>query len=77
MIASGRTGRDVLDAAGRNAAEALGLSGQLGAIEVDAAADLVILGGDPIARHEALTTVVAVVRNGRFFSAVGLIDRAK
>ncbi len=77
MTASGRPGHEVLDAAGRNAAEALGLAGQLGAIEAGAAADLVILAGDPLASEDALTSVVAVVRNGRFFSAVGLIDRAK
>ncbi len=77
MAASGRTGHEVLDAAGRNAAEALGLTGQLGTIEAGAVADLVILAGDPLLREDALTSVVAVVRNGRFFSAVGLIDRAK
>ena len=77
MAAAGRPGHDILDAAGSHAADALRLTGQLGSLAPGAAADIVILAGDPLARANALTSVVAVVRNGRFFSAVGLIDRSE
>jgi hypothetical protein len=33
--------------------------------------------GDPLANIEDALNIVAVVRNGRFFSVRGLIDRAQ
>jgi len=33
--------------------------------------------GDPLANVADLQKVVGVVRNGRFFSAIGLIERAR
>lgn len=75
--ASGRPGYEVLDAAGANAARSLRLEGQLGSLVPGAAADIVVLAADPLERRSAVTSVVAVVRNGRFFSAVGLIDRSQ
>ena len=66
-----------LRAAGINAAGALGLGLRIGRIAPGAAADLVIVDGDPLASVEDAIRVVAVVRNGRFFSAIGLIELAE
>ena len=66
-----------LKTAGVNASTALGLGLRLGRIAPGAAADLVIVDGDPLANVESALNVVAVVRNGRFFSAIGLLDRAE
>ena len=38
-------------------------------------ADLVIVDGNPLADIDDALNVVGVVRNGRFFSTIGLIDR--
>jgi hypothetical protein len=66
-----------LRAIGVNAAAALLTDPYLGRIAIGASADLVFVDGDPLRDvHDALN-VVAVVRNGRFFSLSGLIDRSK
>ena len=70
-----RSPEQVLRAAGVNAAAALGLGLQLGRIAVGSFADLVIVDGDPLADIDDALRVVGVVRNGRFFSTIGLIDR--
>ncbi|MGB5332093.1 MAG: amidohydrolase family protein, partial [Woeseiaceae bacterium] len=62
---------------GVNAAAALRLDPLLGRIAVGAAADLVFVDGDPLSNIEDARKIVAVVRNGRFFSVSGLIDRAQ
>ncbi len=65
-----------LRAVGVNAAAALGVDPYLGRVAVGAAADLVLVDGDPLADIRAALDVVAVVRNGRFFSVASLLDRA-
>lgn len=75
LAAAGLTPEQVLRAAGVNAAAALGLGLQLGRIAVGSFADLVIVDGDPLADIDDALRVVGVVRNGRFFSTIGLIDR--
>ena len=75
LAAAGLTPELALRAAGVNAAAALGLGLQLGRIAVGSLADLVIVDGDPLANIDATLNVVGVVRNGRFFSTIGLIDR--
>ena len=75
LAAAGLTPEQVLRAAGVNAASALGVGLQLGRIAVGSAADLVIVDGDPLADIDDALNVVGVVRNGRFFSTIGLIDR--
>lgn len=76
MIAAGLRPAQALRAAGVNAAAALGVDPMLGRIAVGAAADLVFVDGDPLADIADAAKVVAVVRNGRFYSVAGLIDRA-
>ncbi len=77
LTAAGLEPEQSLRAAGVNAAAALRLDPRLGRIAVGAAADLVFVDGDPLANIEDALNIVAVVRNGRFFSVRGLIDRAQ
>ena len=62
---------------GVNAAGAMLADPYLGRIATGAAADLVFVDGDPLADVSKTLNVVAVVRNGRFYSVSGLFDRAK
>ena len=75
LTAAGLTAEQTLRAAGVNAATALGLGLQLGRIASGSVADLVIVDGDPLADIDDALNVVGVVRNGRFFSTIGLIER--
>lgn len=75
-VAAGLNEAQALRAAGANAAAALGLGLKLGRIAPGAAADLVLVDGDPLNNIEDALKIIAVVRNGRFFSVSGLIDRA-
>ncbi len=77
LVAAGLRPEQALQAGGVNAAAALRLDPLLGRIAVGAAADLVFVDGDPLSNIQDARKIVAVVRNGRFFSVSGLIDRAK
>jgi hypothetical protein len=77
LAEAGLTGEQALHAVGRNAARALGLEFQVGAIMPGAVADLVLVRGDPLADVGDSMNVVAVIRNGRFFSLVSLLERAR
>jgi hypothetical protein len=76
LVAAGLSNAQALKAAGVNAASALGLGLDLGRISTGAAADLIIVGGDPLRDIDEALNVIAVVRNGRFFSVPGLLDRS-
>lgn len=76
LSAAGLNGEQVLRGAGVNAAAYLKLGVELGRIAPGARADLVLVDGDPLHNSADLRKVVGVVRNGRFFSAIGLIERA-
>lgn len=76
LTAAGLEPGQALRAAGVNAAAALGADPFLGRVAVGAVADLVFVDGDPLTDISDALRVVAVVRNGRFFSTAGLIDRA-
>jgi hypothetical protein len=77
LVAARLKPEQALRAAGVNAAAALGVDPTLGRIATGAVADLVFVDGDPLSNIDEALNVVAVVRNGRFFSVAGLIDRAK
>jgi hypothetical protein len=77
LASSGLRGHRVLTATGSGAAEVLGLDNQIGRITPGALADLVLVNGDPLSNPADALSIVAVVRNGRFFSLVGLLERAK
>lgn len=64
LVRAGLTPRKALQAATRDAARALGLT-TLGTIEPGMVADLVVLGGDPEERIEAVRDVRLVIQGGR------------
>jgi imidazolonepropionase-like amidohydrolase len=67
----------LLQATGSGAAQLLGLENQIGRITPGALADLVLVSGDPLNKPADALSIIAVVRNGRFFSLVGLLEKAK
>ncbi len=77
LAAAGLPGDQVLQATGSAAAKILGLDNQIGRITPGAAADLVLVNGDPLSNAMDALSIVAVVRIGRFFSLVSLLERAK
>jgi hypothetical protein len=76
LQAAGLRGEQVLHAAGRNPARALGLDNQIGIITPGALADMILVSGDPLNDVDDALKIVAVVRNGRFFSLVRLLEQA-
>lgn len=76
LVEAGLEPPRALQSAGAGAAAALGLAPRIGRLAPGAAADIVIVDGDPLRDIAAAGRVVAVVRNGRFYSAIGLIERA-
>jgi imidazolonepropionase-like amidohydrolase len=76
LASAGLRGDQVLLATGNEAAMLLGLDNQIGRITPGAAADLVLVNGDPLGNAADALSIVAVVRNGRFFSLVSLLERA-
>jgi hypothetical protein len=77
MQVAGLTPEQPLRGMGVNAAGAMLADPYLGRIAIGAAADLVFVDGDPLSNISHVLNVVAVVRNGRFYSVSGLFDRAK
>lgn len=73
---AGLTAEQTVHSAGKNAAAMLGLDNQIGTITPGAMADLILVDGDPLGNIDDLIKIVAVVRNGRFFSLVSLLERA-
>jgi len=76
LSAAGLSGDQVLRAASGNPARILGLDDQIGRIAEGALADMVLVSGDPLTRIADAMNIVAVVRNGRFYSLVSLLERA-
>lgn len=76
MRIAGLSAEQTLRGMGVNAAAAIMADPYLGRVASGAAADLVFVDGDPLSNIDAVLNVVAVVRNGRFYSVSGLIDRA-
>lgn len=77
LAGAGLDEEHVLRTAGINAAKALGLGLQAGRIAPGASADLIFVDGDPLSDVSDALNIVGVVRNGRFFSTIGLIDRTQ
>lgn len=76
LQAAGLDTEHVLRAASSNAAAALSLNLKLGRLAAGAHADLILVDGDPLQSVADTLKVVAVVRNGRFYSVAGLLDKA-
>jgi hypothetical protein len=77
LAGAGLDEEHVLRTAGINAAKALGLGLSVGRIAPGASADIVLVDGDPLNDVGDLLNVVGIVRNGRFFSTIGLLERAQ
>jgi len=77
LVGARLTPEQALRAAGANPAAELAVDPALGRVATGAVADLVFVDGDPLSDINAALAVVAVVRNGRFFSVAGLIERAQ
>lgn len=75
LAAAGLDPEHTLRTAGINAAAALGLGLSAGRIAPGASADIVLVDGDPLNAIDDVLNVVGVVRNGRFFATIGLIER--
>jgi len=76
LAAAGLSGDQVLRAAGANIGKSLGLGQQIGTVAPGALADLVLVAGDPLANIADTLKIVAVVRNGRFYSLISLLEPA-
>jgi len=77
LASAGLDGEQMLRAAGVNAAAYLNLGLHVGRLAAGSRADIVLVDGDPLKNAADLRKVVGIVRNGRFFSAIGLIERAQ
>ncbi|MDJ0794148.1 MAG: amidohydrolase family protein [Woeseiaceae bacterium] len=77
LEAAGLRPEQALRTAGVNAAAALGVDPMLGRVDTGAVADLVFVDGDPLVNLGDALKVVAIVRNGRFYSVAGLVERAE
>ena len=77
LAAAGLPPTQVLQAMGRSPAEVLGVQNDIGVIAKGAIADLVFVAGDPLSNISDTLNIVAVMRNGRFFSLVSLLERAQ
>ena len=65
MVRFGMTPLQAIQAATRNAADALGQTGEVGVIAPGAWADLIAVGGDPLADVGELADVDAVIKGGK------------
>ena len=72
LVEAGLTPFEALQAATRNAAEGMGLGGNVGTIEVGKLAELVLLDADPLAAITNTTRIAAVVVSGRLLERVEL-----
>lgn len=77
LVAAGLSSEQAMKAGGVNAASLIGAGLKIGRIAPGASADLLLVDGDPLGDINDALRIVAVVRNGRFFSVSGLIDRAE
>ncbi|MEX2258070.1 MAG: amidohydrolase family protein [Woeseia sp.] len=76
LQAAGLSPAAALHAATGAAARVLGADEQIGLLAAGARADLLLVDGDPLADSGAALDIVAVVRNGRFYSLSNLLERA-
>lgn len=77
LAAAGLSGAQLLRAAGANIGRTLRLETQIGVVTQGALADLVLVSGDPLSNVADTLKIVAVVRNGRFYSLVRLLESAE
>ncbi len=76
MVEAGLTPYEALKAATTDAALALGLGLRAGRVAPGAAADLILVDGDPLTDIRDVHEIVGIVHDGRFFSAGRLVELA-
>ena len=64
MVEQGMTPMQVIEASTRIGAEALGLTDQLGTLEVGKLADVIVVAGNPLVDMSAMKRVFVVVKGG-------------
>ncbi len=74
MVANGMTPTTAIQAATVNAADLLGLSAEVGSLEVGKRADMIAVEGDPLTDVTLLKTIGFVMRGGVVFKAEGPDD---
>jgi imidazolonepropionase-like amidohydrolase len=67
MVKDGMSPMDAIKSATSNAAEMLGMSGQVGTIAPNAFADIVAVSGDPLANVDLLKNVQFVMKDGKVY----------
>ena len=72
MVRNGMSAMDAIVAATRNGADLLGLGAQVGTVEPGKIADLIIVGGDPLADISRLGNVLCTIQGGRIVMRNGL-----
>ncbi len=77
LVKAGLSPSEALRTATTNAAAALGLEGRLGCISPGAAADLVVLEGDPLTDIRNTQKIHSVIRGGRIVDRPALLKAAK
>jgi imidazolonepropionase-like amidohydrolase len=76
LVSAGLSPLDVLRIATLGGAEALGLRAETGSVEAGKAADLVVLGGDPVADIRNTRAVRFVIQQGRALDPEALLAQA-
>jgi imidazolonepropionase-like amidohydrolase len=75
MVQAGMPAMHAVVAMTAGGAALLGLSQEIGTVEAGKRADLVLIGGDPLARPEAMQDVRIVVQGGRIVARDGVVGR--
>jgi imidazolonepropionase-like amidohydrolase len=71
MVEMGMSPADALRSATSSAAEMLGMTGEIGVVAPGAYADVIAVGGDPLADVRVLEQVSFVMKDGRVFKGGG------